>query len=135
MIDWPNDKLPREGAFRRGEVNYYSVEARCTMPTPITIGGQIFDARWRRVRTTLLPNEHGAVEPKFIFPGKHEFGLLTWAQANAIRWLLVCRAEQQDHWSPDLETRIIEHRLRYDLSESPQTVHETTPNYAPPQGT
>ena len=98
----------REKITASGEDSAYTVEARYAYPQPVEIAGQIFDNRWRQVQFTQGP----ICVPGESFARHRElFGMLGYAQAQALRWWL--HAEAGTLKGICLETRLIKHKIKY----------------------
>lgn len=118
MREWAGDTFPRKGGSGSGTAIGYSVEARMNYHAPLVIGDFAFDTRWRRVHTSIVQSAHGAApEPHYKASALKDLSLLTWEQANAIRWQLMCIIAQRAGSNLCVETRIVEHKVTYSYAE------------------
>jgi hypothetical protein len=88
----------------------YTVEARMDGPTPETVGGQIFDNRWRRVK--FEPAAGGVPAAPDYARRTLEHGMLGYAGAQALRWWLHAETYKLAggaQWA--LETRLVRHKI------------------------
>lgn len=95
---------PRKGGSGNSSKKGWAVEAR-SVKDPVSMGGQIFAEKWRRVQFDECP--FGVPSPKW---GASHHGLLGYAQAQALRWWLHAASEEDRIFSA-LETRLIQHEL------------------------
>ncbi len=101
-----------------GTCHGYSFEARYNYPSPKTVGGIALDNRWRAI---------GWQEAKIGIPLRRHrmFGLdatmlLEHNEAEALRWWFICLADATEVCgSLCLETRIVEHEIKYEYSATP----------------
>ena len=100
----------RNRASGSGTEIAYTVEAICTGKTPIQIGSQIFDNRWREVK--FEESQIGVPRCASFNLKTLEHGMLGYAAAQALRWWLHAAAAGIIS-SLLLETRIVSHRISY----------------------
>lgn len=105
------EEFPRKHSSGNGSENVYSVEARAPYQ-PVTVGDQIFDAKWRHVHFNDSPLLGVGVHAR-VTPGRVLSYLYDYAQAQALRWWLVAETERH-HFS--LETRLVKHRISWSYS-------------------
>jgi hypothetical protein len=99
----------------------YTVEARYNYHTPIQLGNQLFDERWREVR---FEDGHGVGIPNS--PSDHKLlksGLRGYAAAQALRWWVHAAADADMSYFC-LETRLVKHELKYNQSVEAVSVHD-----------
>jgi len=103
-----------------GNSRAYSVEARLNYHDPETIGGVIFDNRWRPVPWQGVFDKL-KVHPSRKFRGDLvATGLLLREEAEALRWIFICIADgERALGSICLETRIVEHQVEFSYSAMP----------------
>lgn len=86
----------------------FSVEARHNFHEPVTVGGQIFDNRWRMVIFENSTSDGFGVPVCDSFEKEiSEYGFLKYASAQALRWWFHANAG----FGTCLETRIVEHKI------------------------
>jgi len=110
----------RQHSSGSGEEIAYSVEARYNFTEPTTVGGQLFDNRWRRVhfeRSVVGVPPCGRWHRKTI-----EHGMLGYAAAQALRWWLHALADAEIG-GLCLETRIISHRISHSFKIEAVAAH------------
>ena len=89
----------------------YTVEARYDYQSPVQIGGQLFDNRWRQVdfeKSTIGVPTAPRHQRHIAY-----HGLLGYAAAQALRWWLHAHAEAEHGVAFCLETRIVSHKISY----------------------
>lgn len=124
MDNWKNDIFPRDGSSGQGTYRAYSVEARHNYSEPIDIYGTRYDREWRAVPVRSMPPGVGLPSKKHLTsPMMERLRLLSWEQANAIRWCLHCGGDEHGLGSLCLETRIVEHEVEYKYSERVVAAH------------
>ena len=96
----------------------YSFEARYNYHTPTTIGGIALNNRWQVI---------GHTDAKIGIP-RHRFRrfeleathLLERNEAEGLRWWFICLADATETCgSLCLETRVVEHKIKYEYSAKP----------------
>jgi hypothetical protein len=92
-----------------GEDSAYTVEARYAYTSPVEIAGQLFDNRWRQV---VLYEGAIGVPCEMLAKHRERFGMLGYAQAQALRWWLHAEADSFMN-GLCLETRLIKHEIKY----------------------
>lgn len=96
----------------------YSFEARYNYHTPTTIGGIALDNRWQRIEHT--DAKIGIPKRPFRCFGLDAAFLLERNEAEALRWWFICLADaSKTCGSLCLETRIVEHEVKYEYSATP----------------
>ncbi len=112
-------EFPRAGSSTsNGTERAWSVEARHTHD-PAKIGDQIFDSKWRRVNFASSPV---GVPIAYSSSGYDRHGLLSYQTAQALRWWL--KAEAAKTHLICLDTRLIEHEIKYSYAETAVGTHE-----------
>lgn len=100
----------RDKSEHSGRDVAYTVEARYAFQSPVQIGGQMFDNRWRKVE--FEKGTHG-VPPRKSWGGVAErYDMLGYSQAQALRWWLHAEADTTMS-GICLETRLIKHEISY----------------------
>lgn len=90
----------------------FTVEGRYIHRTPVEVGGQLYDGRWREVKYQQSTTGIARCPPSHRHTAEH--GLLGYAAAEALRWSLLATVEASDDVVVDyFETRIIAHRISY----------------------
>lgn len=118
MTDECENKLNKPGQSGSGSGAGYSVEARYNYVEPVTIDGITLDNRWRRIWFS----EGSAGIPAYGRTGRglRETNLYSYEGAQALRWWFIAIAgSQKMNTSLCLETRIVQHRVRWSYSETP----------------
>ena len=105
------DDYKRERGSGSGTETAYTVEARYNYPCPASIGGQIFDNRWREVK--FQDSVVGVPRCAPYYRHTLEHGMLGYAAAQALRWWLHALAEADCLSGVCLETRIISHQIKH----------------------
>ncbi len=111
-------EFPKRGQSCQGTDMGYTVEARMNCPTPNIIAGRVFDNRWRTVYFDKSPVGFPGVPiggrlTEFAIP----FGLMSYNAAQALRYWFIAFAETQDHAGICLETRLVTHAIKFNVSE------------------
>lgn len=104
-------KYPSFVGSQSGETRAYTVEARYNNLHPIQVHDQIFDNRWKQLHFKEGVNGVPSGDP--LHPFFREMRVLTWAQAQALRWWFVAELERQALGSLCFETRIVQHKIVY----------------------
>lgn len=112
-----SQEFKSHGMSQSGSQNGYSVEARYNFPDPIQIGKQLFDNRWRKV--TFESCQHGVPSNNRYDFALQLTGLLSYPAAQALRWWLHAEAEALGVGGLCLETRIIQHKVAYNIKADP----------------
>jgi len=99
----------RERVKDSGSDVAYTVEARYVFTSPVQIGGQLFDNRWRGVD---FPKGAIGVPSESWSQQRERFGMLGYSQAQALRWWLHAEADVNMD-GICLETRLIKHEIKY----------------------
>lgn len=99
----------------------YSIEARHNYTEPRKIGGKIYDNRWREVPHWDAPHGYGIPKPRYESFSRQASRLLSRSEAEALRWWFICGAQAEPGPSGAicLETRIVEHKVKYEYSVTP----------------
>ena len=102
---------PKKRSRGSRSLDGYTVEARYNFDRPMTIAEQIFDNRWREVKT--YPANFGVpIGMDFDVEQLKERGLLSYPAAQAIRWWLhACAHSQIGISGLCMETKLIKHRV------------------------
>lgn len=102
------DVWPKRGSSHSSTSDGWKVEARLAYHTPTQVAGMLLDLRWRQVHFDKSPvGVPGERYPNFLVMA----GLLTYQQAQALRWWFIAEAQHQSS-SLCLETRLIKCRLK-----------------------
>ena len=113
-----------------GVTSGYTVEARWNYPSPKAFGQIILDREWRTI--PFAEGQHGVPQKTNHWDGSfflRQFGLYTFPVAEALRWWFIAEANSDSIGSLCLETRIVEHRVRYS-----STADRAEPlSYSPPE--
>lgn len=110
----PADEFPRKGNSGNGSTTGYSVEARYAYDSPLVVGDITLDLRWRTIH---FPQGSPGVPERAAWEGDPiRYGLHTWAAAEALRWWFVAEVEAAHRGHFCLETRIVEHHIKYNYS-------------------
>lgn len=96
----------------------YTVEAKYDYPAPVQIGDQLFDNRWRNVSFSKSPIGVPCTDDEL-----NEHGLMTYTQANALRWWFHAQANAE-HKGWVLVTRLISHKLEKTWKVTATEAHE-----------
>lgn len=124
-------ELNKSGSSCSGTCDGYSVEARFNYPSPEVIAGVLLDNRWRRL--WFEEGQVGVPAHGRFDRGLREAGLYTYQGAQALRWWFVCEAENSKAAGClCLETRLVQHRVKYSMSEMP-VAHLEEMKYASPR--
>lgn len=117
------DDYKRERGSQSGTETAYSVEARYNNHSPIVIGGQVFDNRWRAVKFDKSPI--GVPDEKSFHRHAEEYGLHGYAAAQALRWWLHAAADaERIGGSLCLESRLVKHTISYSQKVVAISAHE-----------
>ncbi|MHB1952362.1 MAG: hypothetical protein ACYCOU_01320 [Sulfobacillus sp.] len=112
MTESPDQEPENPNEHGTSEHIGYRVEARYMGNTPIAIGPQLFDTRWRQVEfrddaPVGIPR-HPRYHRELI-----EHHLYNYEAAQALRWWIVAVVAAMDHMpSMFFETRLIQHSLK-----------------------
>ena len=116
----PEAEFPRSKQSANGTQRAFSVEARFSAKGYQKFGDQIFTNEWKKV---------SFVECPFGVPTSHRyefaapyFGLFSYQSAQALRWWFHAALEAEHHDSC-METRLIEHVVKYSLEEEAIAEH------------
>lgn len=104
----------RDRGSGSGQETAYAVEARYNAASPVSIGEQIFDNRWREV---VFPKGPIGVPGRPWNEQSMKLRLLGYSQAQALRWWLHAEADSTMS-GICLETRLI----KYEVSHSHKAV-------------
>lgn len=116
------EEFPRNGSRGSGTTTGYRVEARHNYHSSITIGDQTFDLRWQEV--TFQRGSPG-VPTKIGSPHcEGTYGTHSYQAAQALRWWLHAAAEIDIAGGICLETRLVEHKIKYEYSVTVVAAHE-----------
>lgn len=109
----PPDEFPENGSSGSGTDTAYSVQARMAYITPKVVAGQLLDLRWTKIHFD--PARNGVPVREGLFPQFRTLGLLSYQAAQAMRWWFIAAAAK-DHDHLCLETRLVEHEVKYSYS-------------------
>jgi len=98
----------------------YTVEAMCSSD-PQMVNGKIYDKTWRGVPFSKA--EFGVPGSKF-HPELAEHGLLTYQQAQALRWWFHASGSNESGFGLSMETRIVKHTLEQTYSVKAVSWHK-----------
>jgi hypothetical protein len=98
-----------------------SVEARYVYPTPITIGNQVFDNRWRTVDFQQSPI--GVPGSVWLNRYTATLGFLPYESAQALRWWVLAEL-RKGFQGICLETRLVRHEVQYNLKSKAISAHD-----------
>lgn len=106
-----DDYDKRRGAGTSTETAY-TVEARINYSHPVSISGQIFDLRWKRVLFAESAASLGIPAAPPYKKATLDSHMLAYASAQALRWWLHATAYSSgDLGAWALETRLVSHKI------------------------
>lgn len=112
--DPPPDNFPSKGPSRgSGSDTLYSIQARMATYEPQLVCGHLLDLRWTTLHFPSAPI--GVPQHRPFQFGAMMTGLMSYQAAQALRWWFHAEADKES-CGLCLETRLIEHRVRYEYS-------------------
>lgn len=108
-----DSEYPKQKGQGSGSCGGYTVEARSMSDTPMQLGKQIFDNRWRQAQFDkgIIGVPSGL--DRYSLSEMATAGLLQYSSAQALRWWLHANAEAELGMGLCLETKLIKHTVEF----------------------
>ena len=122
----PGAEFPRKSETRQGKTRCYTVEAR-SMNQPMQCNGVLLGHEWHRMHFREAPLNLGVPRgSRYEIGLLDELDMLDYQAAQALRWWLHAQAYAEPIGASPyaLETRLVEHEVKYSFQVKALAAHE-----------